>query len=78
MTRLENWILHSSIDENKKPFQYLTGKVYEHPLADCTRRELIDGNVVRTSKIVSFNMNNHIAVTQSGTVYYLGIKNKKM
>jgi len=74
MARLENWTLHAAKGSDGKPFQYLTGIVYGHPKADRTRKDLIDGHEVRTSKIVVPDFEHNTVTTLSGTVYELGAK----
>lgn len=71
MARLENWVLHNVGGVYGEPYQYLTGNVFSHPKADLTRQDLIDGHEVRTSKIVKLDLENNVAITQSGTVYEL-------
>ncbi|HKM01733.1 MAG TPA: hypothetical protein VJ083_06740 [Sedimentibacter sp.] len=74
MARLENWTLMTRTDLNGNSYQQLAGKVYGHPMANHETSELCDGHNVITSKLVDFNLNNGVAVTQSGTVYTLGNK----
>jgi len=71
MTRLENWVLHTRNGLDGKQFQYLTGNVFGHPKADWFRKDLTDGHEIITSKIVSLDLENNVAITQSGTVYEL-------
>ena len=71
MAKLENWVLHTHTDSDGKPFQYLTGNVFGHPKADWFRKDLTDGHKIITSKIVSLDLENNVAITQSGTVYEL-------
>lgn len=74
MARLENWAIHTHQDTNGKFNQYLTGNVFGHPKANYFRKDLTDGHEIRTSKIVSLDLDKKVAITQSGTVYELGTK----
>lgn len=76
MARLEHWTLHTYVDTDNKPYQYLTGTVRDHPKADPVKKILIDGHSIRTSKVVSIDMEKHVVITQTGTVYELGVKDK--
>lgn len=74
MAKLENWILHTRQYSNGTTSQYLTGNVFGHPKADWFRQDLIDGHRIFTSNIVNLDLDKGIAITQSGTVYELGVK----
>ena len=70
MPKLEKWSIGYDAEEDRwKPpeqlVQTLVGEVYGHYLFE-------DGKAVRTSQVVSLDLNTGRAVTRSGTVYYLG------
>lgn len=74
MPRLENWTLMVRTDLYGNTYQRLIGNVYGHPRADRDTGELCDGDNVKTSKLVSLDLDKGIAVTRSGTVYELGTR----
>ena len=71
MARLEKWTLHTRQYSNGTTSQYLTGNVFGHPKADYFRKDLTDGHEIITSNIVKLDLENNVAITQSGTVYEL-------
>ena len=74
MTRLENWIFVNRTDLYGNNYQKLIGNVYGHSMQNEDTGELCDGNNIITSKLVHFDVDNMVAITQSGTVYELGVK----
>lgn len=74
MPRLENWTIMNRTDLNGRAYQKLVGNVFGHPKANWNRMDLVDGHNIMTSRIVSLDLEKGIAVTESGTVYELGVK----
>ena len=75
MTRLENWTLMARTDIYGNQYKKLIGNVYGHPRANEETGELCDGNNIITSRIIKLDLDSGIAITKTGTTYYLGSKN---
>lgn len=74
MPKLENWTLIVRTDLYGDTYQRLIGDVYSHPRANKKISKLCNGSNIMTSKLVSIDLKNGVAITQSGTEYELGTR----